>query len=1410
VPASLPPTVQAVLRSPGQPLEPGLRADMEGRFGHDFSRVRIHADAAAAASTRALHAYAYTVGHDIVLDDLRSGRDGPPHPSLGHELAHVVQQDRATGYSGALLGTPADPAEIQADRAAASVDDGGTVHLGAPAVPAFIQRQERRGRDGGEDAHIVSMIEALAGDADRTPTQILLARAESLQAALERAVRPDGRAAVARALLDLYALLAVRAESAPRDRDGALLRPDIFTASMAPWRADRPRSLAGVPPFTPHNVEAWQQIVTSNGGSAPVGGASLRRAGQSRVPSRGLAPLAGVAAPDVETPAPTWSMSVDASFSEQPETALESIDDQTEYLRPEIGAGLARLSAATVNQATLAVRAWIDRVSAREAGRGQTQVSQRMAHGGSLRSAAREIWYVAERLYVIDRSGHLAPGNPVYQVSAVSMRPGIYFVGGFRVGTRTSDQVTPFVLRLGQRGLTVAGGDLFGNTVNQDFAPLMQRARQALFPERGTSASTAAIAVIVSQSRRQRPPSFNWRNAAMALTGATHHLWWAVQSELGQWREHPGEQTAQHAFGWLLSWWSGRMFGDPNALARNTGRAARLQNMVLRQGPVLVYRLLRETEWLSSILEQAGYARTEDEIDLVSQQVAHRIVQEGLGLLLIGAGLAGRRLVRAVRAPRSSTTAADPEPLRETPSGQGPVSVPRAAWRTPSSVPSVARSSTEQMPAPPAVAPARARPRMDAGPAPQPALRVRRATSAARGWSIPWPYRYARNTVALLAGLMQGTARSSAALAGEQNPRPVVESVAPATFGTRILTPAVRGGSRFHGGQVISPVTTAARPSFRTTSLQAAPMTLRAQTTAEAAPSVVAGPARAIAGGRPIVISTTPGAALPGVRRPFSTTSTPLGSDVEPGAVSSGTTVSAAPGAAAVASTIVLPAAGPRRLNVQFTPRVVVPVDFGRRQEQPTPPGTEPVSQTVPRVMGSDVRVTTSASTSSSPRQPGLILIQPAAPASTLGQPITAATGPDAPDSATPPTTTVVAPATVAPSSPAAPATMPAGSPTTAAMTAASPMSTTASPSASVQPPQAQAQPQPMVDSQGWVQLLDRRVHILEIATFLHTLGQDLIAEDSLNRYQSMVSQYRSQIGQNQTLQRIHISDAADLLAAVRLNYEDTNLYRNRIPVYTGRGRNPSRSSRRTWQIIFDQFGSVWETRSSFQSSGSPGGLYERVRFYDEGSSRPGDQWSEGDYEGLATRAAQLGTSAAQILREMAQGQRPPSGLPARDVALLRSLVVLLLIRESSRNVANVVLAPMTLDLIESNASSFARAFGDTAWRSAGNLPQYPMARLEAPGASRLLERLTGLSSRFGQARPPRLVYAREALAGRGAGSPDLGRASDAMALAQAEQYIRWIQNRTGRSVSTINAADFVDLGTEWVRAWYLRPSRAR
>jgi outer membrane protein OmpA-like peptidoglycan-associated protein len=112
-----------------------MRADLEGRFGHDFGRVRLHADDRAARSARAVNALAYTVGYDVVLGGGLGRLDGGPGRTvLMHELAHVVQHARAPedGATGLVLGDTWDPAESDAD-AAAQAAESATTAVASPA-----------------------------------------------------------------------------------------------------------------------------------------------------------------------------------------------------------------------------------------------------------------------------------------------------------------------------------------------------------------------------------------------------------------------------------------------------------------------------------------------------------------------------------------------------------------------------------------------------------------------------------------------------------------------------------------------------------------------------------------------------------------------------------------------------------------------------------------------------------------------------------------------------------------------------------------------------------------------------------------------------------------------------------------------------------------------------------------------------------------------------------------------------------------------------------------------------------------------------------------------------------------------------------------------------------------------------
>lgn len=162
--AAVPPIVQDVLNSPGEPLDANTRAFFEPRFGHglsymgvntltgksqtsltvsqagdaheqeadrmseritgmqqrdehrdlyDFSQVRVHSSPQAAESARMINAMAYTVGRNVVF---AASQYAPTTAAgrrlLAHELTHMVQQ--SDQGSGLVQRSPDDaPNEVE-------------------------------------------------------------------------------------------------------------------------------------------------------------------------------------------------------------------------------------------------------------------------------------------------------------------------------------------------------------------------------------------------------------------------------------------------------------------------------------------------------------------------------------------------------------------------------------------------------------------------------------------------------------------------------------------------------------------------------------------------------------------------------------------------------------------------------------------------------------------------------------------------------------------------------------------------------------------------------------------------------------------------------------------------------------------------------------------------------------------------------------------------------------------------------------------------------------------------------------------------------------------------------------------------------------------------------------------------
>jgi hypothetical protein len=166
----VPPIVHEVLSSPGQPLDVQTRAFMEPRFGHDFSRVRVHTHTKAAESARAVNALAYTVGRDVVFGSDQFTPDTPAGRKLiAHELTHTLQQSQQSQSLGGSLhiDSSQSAAEHQADAVAENAviekqmrPDLFSVHkLSGPDV--MVQRTPTFGSDCRDEYDRCRVIEPL-------------------------------------------------------------------------------------------------------------------------------------------------------------------------------------------------------------------------------------------------------------------------------------------------------------------------------------------------------------------------------------------------------------------------------------------------------------------------------------------------------------------------------------------------------------------------------------------------------------------------------------------------------------------------------------------------------------------------------------------------------------------------------------------------------------------------------------------------------------------------------------------------------------------------------------------------------------------------------------------------------------------------------------------------------------------------------------------------------------------------------------------------------------------------------------------------------------------------------------------------------------------------------------------------
>ncbi|MFJ5972389.1 DUF4157 domain-containing protein [Streptomyces sp. NPDC093060] len=121
------PEPKNIVSGAGQPLDPGVRRELEEQLGHDLSRVRLHTGRDAAQLTQLLGADAVAVGQDILFGDgaFKPGTD-EGRRLLAHELLHTVQNPHGLGALRAgrepgAVSLPQQAIEREAEAAAQSL-----------------------------------------------------------------------------------------------------------------------------------------------------------------------------------------------------------------------------------------------------------------------------------------------------------------------------------------------------------------------------------------------------------------------------------------------------------------------------------------------------------------------------------------------------------------------------------------------------------------------------------------------------------------------------------------------------------------------------------------------------------------------------------------------------------------------------------------------------------------------------------------------------------------------------------------------------------------------------------------------------------------------------------------------------------------------------------------------------------------------------------------------------------------------------------------------------------------------------------------------------------------------------------------------------------------------------------------
>ncbi|MFD5862237.1 eCIS core domain-containing protein [Streptomyces chartreusis] len=307
------PEPKDIVSGAGQPLDPGVRRELEERLGHDLSRVRLHTGRDAGQLTELLGADAVAVGQDVFFAEgaFKPGTD-EGRRLLAHELLHTVQNPHGLGTlrAGRELGAVSLPQEAIEREAEAAAQDVVRESEAGPETADVEQDQATPGwlryatvdadRKRAEAMDPATLVDRLANTVIRSlrtdptdSTQRVRASLAPLSEELQDRVldRLEHRLLTSEHdfVIDLVTEIEEdgRAESEATARQRGLLAPEVEEDTAEDVRAEREKEQEAAQEEQQRNERTGpapgpeKQSVDGAGNTAPAAGSTPENAGDT-------------------------------------------------------------------------------------------------------------------------------------------------------------------------------------------------------------------------------------------------------------------------------------------------------------------------------------------------------------------------------------------------------------------------------------------------------------------------------------------------------------------------------------------------------------------------------------------------------------------------------------------------------------------------------------------------------------------------------------------------------------------------------------------------------------------------------------------------------------------------------------------------------------------------------------------------------------------------------------------------------------------------------------------------------------------------------------------------------------------------------------------------------------------------